>query len=199
MIADPKFSYLTPAEYLVWEEEQPLKYGYMDGEVYAMTGGTIPHNAIAVNWATALKNHLRGQGCKILLSDSKVGISPQGPFHYPDVMVTCDPRDKKAIQAVYHPCLIIEVLSPSTERFDRGDKFSHYRQIDTLREYVLVNSDRRNVECYRLNERGKWELTVYSVQESAVSPEEITIELSSVDFQCSLALVYEDIELDRSE
>jgi Uma2 family endonuclease len=191
MIADPRSSYLTPSEYLEWEEQQPLKYGYIDGEVYAMTGGTIPHNIIAVNLTTALKGHLRGRGCKVLASDAKVGVSENGPYHYPDVTVTCDPRDKNAIQAIYHPCLIVEVLSPSTEGFDRGDKFQHYRRIDTLREYVLINSDRPNVECYRLNEREKWELTVYSA-------EAITIELKSVDLTLSLAIVYEDVEFERS-
>jgi Uma2 family endonuclease len=198
MIADPKSSYLTPLEYLEWEEQQPLKYGYIDGEIYAMTGGTIPHNIIAINLATVLKGHLRGKGCKVLGSDAKVGISENGPYHYPDVTVTCDPRDKKAVQAIYHPCLIIEVLSPSTEGFDRGDKFKHYRRIDTLREYVLINSDRPNVECYHLNEREKWELTAYSAEENGVLPEEITLELKSIDLVLPLAMVYEDVEFDRS-
>lgn len=198
MIADPKSFYLTPSEYLEWEEQQPLKYGYIDGEIYAMTGGTLSHATIALNLASALKIRLRGKGCRVFGSDAKVGVSENGPYHYPDVTVTCDPRDKNATRVVYHPCLIIEVLSPSTEGFDRGDKFIHYRRIDTLREYVLINSDRMNVECYRLNERGKWELTAYSAEEKGISPEEITIELNSVELVLPLPMVYEDVEFDRS-
>ncbi|WP_420485329.1 Uma2 family endonuclease [Iningainema tapete] len=95
-----------------------------------------------------------------------MGVSLQGPFHYPDVMVSCDPRDQRARKVIYHPCLIVEVLSPSTEAFDLGKKFRHYRRIDTLKEYVLIEADKMNVECYRLNENGKWELTSYSVEEA---------------------------------
>ena len=81
---------MTPQEYLEWEEQQPLKYEYVNGEAFAMTGGTIPHTAIALNLASALKNHLRDKGCKVLMADAKVMISENGPFHYPDVVVTCD-------------------------------------------------------------------------------------------------------------
>jgi Uma2 family endonuclease len=200
MVADPKFTNsLTPAEYLAWEEEQPDRYGYIDGEVYAMTGRTIPHAAIALNLASALKIRLRGTGCRVFGSDAKVGVSENGPFHYPDVIVTCDARDKNAIQAIYHPRLIVEVLSPSTERFDRGDKFQHNRRIDTLREYVLINSDKINVECYRINDRGKWELTVYEIGENGLTPDEVTIELSSVTFQATLATIYEDVDFERGK
>ncbi|NEO28041.1 MAG: Uma2 family endonuclease, partial [Kamptonema sp. SIO4C4] len=86
MIAKLDHFPMTPQEYFEWEEEQPLKYEYMNGEVYAMTGGTIPHNDLAVNLTTLLKNHLRGRGCKVQMADAKVGVSEEGPFHYPDVM-----------------------------------------------------------------------------------------------------------------
>ncbi len=155
---------MTPQEYLEWEEQQPIKYEYVNGYVYAMAGGTIPHNRIAVKLTTALENHLGDKRCFVLSEDVKIGISEQGPFHYPDVMVTCDDRDRRAIKMVRYPCLIVEVLSPSTEAYDRGDKFTHYRRISTLKEYVLVSPDRMSVECYRLNERGKWELTHYFIE-----------------------------------
>ena len=122
--------YMTPQEYLEWEEKQPVKYEYVNGYVYAMAGTTIPHNDIAINLVAALKAHLRGKGCKVQAMDAKVGISKRGPFHYPEVMVTCDERDRKAVKLIQHPCLAVEVLSPSTEGYDRGDKFKHYRQID---------------------------------------------------------------------
>ncbi|WP_009632328.1 Uma2 family endonuclease [Synechocystis sp. PCC 7509] len=88
MIAQRHPQLMTPSEYLAWEELQPPKYEYINGEVFAMTGGILPHNSIAINLTSALKNHLRGSGCKVFMADAKVGISQNGPFHYPDVMVT---------------------------------------------------------------------------------------------------------------
>lgn len=127
MVANPGHKYLTPQEYLEWEERQDIKYEYVNGEVFAMTGGTIPHNDIAVNLTTALKNHLRGSGCKVSMADAKLD---------PDGMVTCDMRDRKAIQFIQHPCLIAEVLSPGTEGYDQGSKLSHYRRIKTLKSWT---------------------------------------------------------------
>ena len=186
MIANPKFFYMNPEEYLEWEEKQPIKYEYINGEVFAMTGGTIPHNIISVNMATLLKNHLRGKGCFVLMSNVKLQTFEKGNFFYPDVMVTCDQRDKKASKMIKHPCLIIEVLSPSTGAFDRGDKFKFYRRIDTLQEYVLIETESMNIDVFRLNESGIWELHSYQENQDLI--------LTSVNFQCPISLVYEDIE-----
>jgi len=91
MVATPEnLPDMTPQEYLEWEEKQHLKYSYVNGKVYGPTENNIPHNRIAVNLVTALENHLKGKGCLVLLANAKLGISEQGPFHYPDVMVTCD-------------------------------------------------------------------------------------------------------------
>jgi len=194
MIATLKPQPMTPQEYLEWEEQQPIKYEYINGEVFAMTGGTLPHNSIPLNLASALKSHLRGQRCKVFMADAKLGVSEKGSFHYPDVMVTCDSRDQSARQVVYYPCLIAEVLSPGTEGYDRGDKFKYYRRIKTLKEYVLINTEKMSVDCYRLNERGKWELTPYSVDEGTTQETELAVEFTSVDFRCPLAVLYEDVE-----
>ena len=191
MVAVTERQYLTPQDYLDWEEKQSIKYEYIDGEVFAMTGGTIPHNDLAVNLTTALKNHLRGKGCKVSMADAKVGVSESGPFHYPDVMVTCDERDKRAIQVIYHPCLIVEVLSPSTEAKDRGKKFRNYRRISTLKEYAMISYEQKVIECYRLNEKGVWELYTYSEGDE--------VELKSVDFRCSIESIYEDVVLEAVE
>jgi Uma2 family endonuclease len=191
MIAQPQL--MTPPEYLAWEEQQPMKYGYINGEVFAMTGGTLSHNSVAINLTSALKNHLRGKGCKVFMADAKVGVSPQGPFHYPDVMVSCHPQDQRALKLIYHPCLIVEVLSPGTEAFDRGQKFKHYRQIDTLKEYVLIEADQMNVECYRRNEIGEWKFIAYSAEENAADITELEVQLTSVDFRCPISLLYEDV------
>lgn len=186
MIATSGRQYMTPQEYLEWEERQDIKYEYINGEVFAMTGGTIPHNDIALNLASALKYHLRGKGCKVLMADAKLGVSENGPFHYPDVMVTCDERDRQAIKFIQYPCLIAEVLSPGTEGYDRGGKFTHYRSIKTLREYVLIDAQQISVECFRLNEKGIWELHPYTEGDE--------IHLTSVDFHCPICLLYEDVQ-----
>lgn len=193
MIALSDASFLSPQEYLDWEEEQPIKYEYINGEVFAMTGGTLSHNVIALNLASTLKTHFRGKPCQPYMADAKVGISSQGPFYYPDVMVTCDPRDRKEQKVVYHPCFLAEVLSPSTERKDRGLKFRHYRQIESLREYVLISTETPLVELYRLNEQNKWELTTYALEENDTSLDNIEIHLTSVDLRFSLSLLYEDV------
>jgi Uma2 family endonuclease len=192
MTANPSFPRMAPQEYLEWEEAQPLRYEYFNGEIMAMTGGTIPHNQVAVNLAALLKSHVRGKGCKVLSSDAKVAVSENGPFHYVDVSVTCDDRDRTARQYIRYPCLIVEVLSPSTEAVDRGEKFRQYRRIETLQEYVLVDPDRPGLECYRLNERGNWEL-VQSISSEA-NPETTEVYLASLDCRFSLALLYEDVE-----
>lgn len=191
MIAEPKFNPMTPQEYLDWEETQELKHEYIDGEVFAMTGGTIPHNLIALNLASALKAHLRGKGCRVFMADVKVQISERGPFHYPDVMVSCDQRDRNAIKLIQYPCLIVEVLSLSTEAYDRGDKFHHYQHLSTLQEYVLLDAEKISVDRYRRLSSRKWELQTYVAEE--------TIELTSVDWQGAIELLYEDISFDRSE
>jgi Uma2 family endonuclease len=177
----------SPEEYLDWEERQSIRYEYVDGEVYAMSGGTIPHSGIAVNFIVILKGHLRGRGCQLLNSDAKVRITEQGPFFYPDISVSCDPRDRSALRFIDFPCLIAEVLSPSTEAYNRGSKFAQYRRFDSLQEYVLVSSEAIEVEVFRLNERGKWELTPY------VEGDEI--HLTSVDLKFSIEQLYEDVTL----
>jgi len=201
MIASPKqHPFISPQDYLAWEEQQPLKYEYLNGDTYAMTGGTLAYNAIAVNLTTALRPHLRGKGCRVFMADAKVGIAEGGPFFYPDILVTCDEGDRHARTLVQHPCLVIEVLSPSTEAFDRGEKFRQYRRLDSLKEYVLVNAETMGIDCYRLNERNKWELTTYlSDDEDSPTPDLVEIQFTSINFQCPLSLIYEDVVYEDPE
>ncbi|MEH1842195.1 MAG: Uma2 family endonuclease [Nostoc sp.] len=186
MIATPNKYHLTPDEYLQWEARQEIKHEYINGEVYAMTGGTIPHNAIAVNLIAALRPHVRGSSCRVLGSDAKVGITEKGSFFYPDVLVTCNAQDRQAIQVIQFPKLIVEVLSPGTEAYDRGAKFAQYRRLESLQEYVLINSESIGVEIFRLNDRSKWELTSYTNGDE--------IELICIEFKFPIALLYEDVE-----
>lgn len=187
MLATLQHPHLTPQEYLDWESLQGIRYEYIDGEVYAMTGGTLPHSEIAVNLTTLLKNHLTGKGCRVLGSDAKVGITENGPFLYADVSVTCDPRDRTALKFARYPSLIAEVLSPSTEAYDRGRKFAQYRRLESLKEYVLISGEGISVEVFRLNEKGKWELTPYTQGEE--------IHFTSIDLQFPIEQLYADITL----
>ena len=185
MVVNFEKSYMSPLEYLEWEEQQDIKYEYINGEVFAMTGGTIPHNDVAFNLASGLKNHLKGSKCRVNIADAKVGVSDTGPFTYPDVVVSCHPKDKKAIKFIQFPSLIVEVLSPSTEAYDRGGKFQLYRRIQTLQEYVLISADKIGLDCFRLNDRGLWELHPFVEGDN--------VHLVSVDFRFPLSLVYEDV------
>ncbi|MDJ0580259.1 Uma2 family endonuclease [Crocosphaera sp.] len=187
MVAAKENFDMTPEEYLEWEDKQPLKYEYMDGEVYVISDNTLPHNTLALNLACMLKNHLKMKQGKVLICGAKVQVLETGPYHYPDVVVSCDERDQKAFKFLQYPCLIIEVLSPSTEGFDRGKKFRNYRQIETLKEYVLVSADQKLVECFRLNDQQVWELHSFSENEQS--------KLESLHFNFPVELIYEDVIL----
>lgn len=181
---------LTPQEYLEWEIQQPLRYEYFNGEVFAMAGGTLPHADIALNFASLLREPLRGR-CKVRNSDAKVGITDEGPFTYPDLSISCDERDRTARQFIRYPCVIIEVLSPSTEAYDRGGKFALYRRLSTLQEYVLVSSETKTVEIFRRDAVGEWRFIPYS--------EGDTIELMSLGITLSLNAIYEDVVLELED
>ncbi|MBW4650912.1 MAG: Uma2 family endonuclease [Kastovskya adunca ATA6-11-RM4] len=186
MIASPQHPYLTADEYLQLEEQSPVKHEYIDGQIYAMAGASDPHVTIALNLATLLRNHVRGSGCRVYISDMKARIETLNRFYYPDVMVTCDSRDQEKPTYKRFPTLIIEVLSDSTEAFDRGDKFADYQELDSLREYVLINTKRTRVECFRRNDEGLWVLQSYT-------PEQRAFRLDSIDFEGTLETLYEDV------
>jgi Uma2 family endonuclease len=195
MIANADRRLMSPDEYLAWEEQQPFRHEYLNSEVYAMTGGTLIHNAVAVNLVSLLRAHVRGTSCRVFINDVKVKASKESAYFYPDVVVTCDERDIKAKTIVQYPCLIIEVLSPGTEGYDRGEKFKQYRRLKTLKEYVLVNAETMGVECFRLNDQNKWELTAYFADELSGDVEATIVQLTSIDFQCSLVDIYDEVEM----
>jgi len=185
VVAKDKLPRFTPEEYFQWEEEQQLRHEYINGEVYAMSGGTQNHGRIASNIIFILKGHLRGGGCQVGNSDCRVNIIETDDFVYPDVSVTCDERDRTAIQAIKYPCLIVEVLSPSTANYDRGDKFRMYRRNHSLQDYLLVDAEKIAIDLYRLNELGNWEIVNYQPGD--------TIEIKSIDLGCLIEDIYEDI------
>lgn len=185
MIATPNFDYITPDKYLEMEEKSPLKHEYIDGYIYAMAGANDPHVTIAGNAFMMIRNHLRGSGCRVYMSDMKARIDSLNRFYYPDVMVTCDPRDTQSQNQKKFPKLIIEVLSKSTEGFDRGDKFADYQQLESLEEYVLVNTKRQRLDCFR-KENGRWFLETYSGEME-------NFQLSSINFGGKFIDLYEDV------
>jgi Uma2 family endonuclease len=178
----PRF---TPEEYFAWEEKQLERHEYIDGEVYAMSGGTVNHSQIAVNFLSLLKNHLSGSGCKTLNSDCRVKMVEADNYTYPDVSVTCDERDKTTTQYITYPCLIVEVLSDSTEAYDRGGKFRMYRRNPILQDYVLVSAEKIEIDLYRKTESGSWEIINYQAGDA--------IELKSVNLSFPIERVYEDV------
>jgi Uma2 family endonuclease len=180
----PKF---TPEEYFDWEEQQLERHELIDGEVYAMTGGTVNHSRIGLKFGALLDNHLSGSNCQTLNSDCRVNIVQSDNYTYPDVSVTCDERDKTTTKYITYPCLIIEVLSFSTEAYDRGSKFRMYRQNPILQDYVLVSSEQIEIDLYHKTESGNWEIINYQAGD--------TIELKSVNLTFAIERIYEGIEL----
>jgi Uma2 family endonuclease len=176
---------MTAEEYLEWEAQQDVRYEYVNGEVFAMTGVTIPHNDIALNFYTTLHPHLRSRGCRVNVSDVKVQLSSQSQYYYPDVIVSCDPQDLNARKFIQFPKLIAEVLSPGTSGKDRGEKFTDYLKIPTLQEYILIDSEKISVERFCRGEGRMWLYYPYT-------PGDI-ITLSSLEFEFPIELLYEGV------
>ncbi|MEO0538167.1 MAG: Uma2 family endonuclease [Cyanobacteria bacterium P01_A01_bin.123] len=190
MIASPQPP-LTPEDYLQLEAQSPIKHEYIDGEAYAMAGASDAHVTIALNLASLLRSHMRGTSCRVYIADMKARIEAHDRFYYPDVMVTCDPRDQETSTYKRYPKLIIEVLSDSTEAFDRGDKFADYQALDSLEEYVLINTRHQRVECFRRNQAGLWVLQYYTAETER-------FHLDSVEFSDTFATLYEDVTLETT-
>ncbi|QUY40852.1 Uma2 family endonuclease [Acaryochloris marina] len=188
MVASPEQVHLSPEQYLSHEEASPIKHEYRDGEVYAMAGASDAHVTIAGNLFAILRNHIRGSGCRVYISDMKARVNPNNRFFYPDVMVTCDDRDQATATYKQFPSLIVEVLSASTEAFDRGDKFADYQSLESLQEYVLINAKRQRIECFRRSE-GRWVLETYTSTSE-------TFTLSSINYEGEMAAIYEDVIFD---
>jgi Uma2 family endonuclease len=162
MVALSDSIFMSAEEYLIWEPTQEKRYEYWDGEIVVMSGSTRNHNRVSGNFFKILDDSLANSSCEVYIVDVKVQVELGQKYFYPDVVVTCDERERNP-QLIQYPCLIIEVLSPSTEAADRGKKFAAYRQILTLQEYVLVQVAQPGVEVFRRNEQGKWVLSDYSL------------------------------------
>lgn len=189
MITAAQPPYLTPDDYLQLETRSPVKHEYINGEIVLMAGASDAHVTIAGNIFSLLRAHLRGTGCRVYISDMKVRLDACNCFYYPDVFVTCDPRDQETSIYKRFPCLIVEVLSDSTEAFDRGDKFMHYQTLASLQEYVLLNTRQQRVETFRRNSSGLWILQFYTADQPA-------LQLTSIGWSGNLADLYEEVTLE---
>jgi Uma2 family endonuclease len=177
---------LDRESYLRWEAEQAEKHEYLAGEVFAMVGVRREHALVALALASRLRAHLKGSQCQRFVSDMKLFVAAADAYFYPDVMVTCDERDRRAELAIEHPCLVVEVLSDSTAAYDRGAKFAAYRKLESLSEYLVVDIDARRLELYR-READHW-LLFDGDRGSA------PLHLESVDLDLRAAEAFEDLD-----
>ena len=143
---------LTPEEYTASERKATLKSEYLNGEILAMSRASLAHTRITGDIATELNIQLRGQGCEVITNDMRVRTGSKGAYFYPDIVAFCgEPQfEDNVFDTLLNPILVMEVLSPSTEAYDKGEKFAHYQELTSLREYILVSQDRIRVEQYRL-------------------------------------------------
>lgn len=192
MSAQPK-PYVTLEEYLELELHAEIKHEYHDGEMFAMSGGTLDHSGVAANVIIALGIKLRDRPCRVFTSDMRIKIEATGLYTYPDISVVCGkPQlegDRK--NTLLNPVLLVEVLSPSTEGYDRGTKFENYRTIPSLQEFLIVSADKPSIERYTRQEDGSWNLTEAKGREAHMP-------LASLSCRLELAEVYAKIEFEGS-
>lgn len=181
---------LTPEDYLALERSADFKSEYFNGEIFAMTGASESHNLIVINTIRELSIQLKKRPCKVYANDMRVKVDPTGLYTYPDVVVTCGKAqfDDTHLDTLLNPVLIVEVLSDSTEAYDRGRKFEHYRKLDSLIEYVLIAQNRPHIESYRRQADQQWLLRECSELDG-------TLRLPSIDCDLALAEVYDKVEL----
>ena len=154
---------LTPEEYLEWESNALQKHEYYRGELFAMAGASVRHNVIAKNLMIGIGVRLQGKQCQPYGSDLRIHIPENTLFTYPDISIICRDIVEEETNDDYtiEPAVIIEILSPSTKGYDRGEKFRLYRDIPTLKEYILIDSESIAIEAFRINASGHWELEEY--------------------------------------
>ncbi len=182
----------TEGQYLKWEEDAVEKSEYVDGEIRAMSGGSEPHASIPVNIGGELRTALKGRGCRVLSPDMKVWTA--GAMYYPDLSVVCGPSVYRNgnKHVITNPIVVVEVLSPSTEPKDRGEKFIRYQQIETLRSYLLVSQTEPRIEIFERGENGHWDYSMVTGLENA-------IEVSSLGVTLALSEIYDQVEFGDAE
>jgi len=173
---------LSHEDYLAMELTSPVKHEYVAGNIYAMTGTSDIHNIISLNIASILRNHLKGSPCRVFMADVKAKLDQSDAYYYPDVMVSCEKSPNPYFRE--QPSLIVEVLSPTTAKFDAGDKRRDYQSLPSLQEYVLVSTDCMDVRVWR-REEADWKMTIYT--------DGMMIPLASVGLEIPIEQVYEEV------
>lgn len=184
-----KLSKLTPEQYLTFEAAEKQRHEYVDGQVFAMTGGSAAHNVIALNIATSLRSKLQGKGCTIYISDMKFRIEELNCFYYPDLMIDCGAFDKKSVYTKT-PSIIFEVLSRSTASTDRREKLVAYRHVLSVTHYVIVHQTSKRLELFRKID-DEWSIQVIGSSES------LELEICEDTITISMDEIYADIEFDE--
>ncbi|MGS0756976.1 Uma2 family endonuclease [Roseateles sp. GG27B] len=174
-------------EYLAWEAEQTEKHDFIDGEVYAMAGAESGHVTTSLNMAMALRQHLAGTPCRTFIADMKVQAKEGDNYFYPDVVVTCSDADRSSSLVKREPTLIIEVLSPSTAAYDRGEKFARYRSIAALQEIAFIDMSSRRTDVYRRGADGLWVLHPFDAGAA--------VTLASVELTVSAAAMFAEVDV----
>ena len=189
MVAVPKPAYISPQEYLERERAAEYKSEYLAGTIYAMSGASEAHNLITLGVAGELRAQFKGRPCKSYNNDMKVSIENTGLYTYPDVVALCGEAqfDDKHKDVLRNPTLIFEVLSPSTEAYDRGKKFNHYQHIVTLTDYILISQDRIRLERYQRQEDGSWRYTCHEGREDIVH-------FTALECEIRLADIYDKVD-----
>ncbi len=187
---------LTAAEYLAIESTSEIRHEFLDGEMFAMSGGSLWHNLIKDNFARAVANRLSGGTCRVVTSDQRLKVDATGLYTYPDVLVFCGPpvMEDGVHHTLTNASLVAEVLSNSTEKYDRGIKFSHYRRLDTLQEYLLIAQDRFSVEVFQRQHAGSSSAGNDAWLLSAAAEREAEVRLSSLGITVPLAEIYAGVE-----
>ena len=177
-------------EYLAFEDASDTKHEFVNGEIVAMSGASIVHNLIAANVTRALGNALRDRPCVVLTSDQRVHITATDLFAYPDVTVVCGrvERHPKNDRTLTNPTLVVEVLSDSTEAYDRGAKLLHYQVLPSLQDYVLVSTREKRVDHYHRESANEWHLTVHTAEDAALG-------LTGIGAKVAMAEIYEKVDL----
>lgn len=185
-------TFLTPAEYITLERKavpdaDTVRSEYVKGKIIAMSGASFAHNLITANIAAGLHTRLKGSGCVVFVSDMRISVPPARSYFYPDVGVICEePRfEDDVFDTLLNPKVIVEVLSPATEAYDRGEKRLYYLQLQSLEEYILVSQDRVNIERY-IRKPDEWTYTYF---------QELAQQLPLTSIQCELPLqeIYEHV------
>ncbi len=177
-------AYLTPAEYFALEERSVERHEYFDGELFMMAGASKRHNRIAGNAGRISYDRLDARGCQLFTGDVRVAVQEARHYTYPDLVISCDPDDQRDDHLIRRPVLLVEVTSPSTERYDHNEKFQQYRRLESLRHYVLISQERWFVNWFRRTEGGEWALTQCS------GPDGV-LEISDLDLRWPLADLYQ--------